>query len=137
MPDALFLAKYIGIPYAHKGRTMQGLDCWGLIKLIYRDLGTEVRDLDDYEMEGHLNGKDYFKPKDEWIKSSVPRPYDVALFVNTEGIAYHAGVITPDLKLIHASKQTGVVIVALNLITRTIKLDAYYRLKARDDNHTI
>jgi cell wall-associated NlpC family hydrolase len=127
-----FLAKYIGIPYAHKGRTMKGLDCWGLVKLIYKDLGYVVKDIEDYEMEGHLKGHDYFQPKDDWTRNSIYQQYDVALFLNTQGVAYHAGVVTPDHRLIHASKQAGVVIQNLNVVTRAIKLDGYYHLKARD-----
>jgi cell wall-associated NlpC family hydrolase len=127
-----FLSKYIGIPYVHKGRTLEGLDCWGLVKLIYKDRGFELRDLDDYEMEGHLKGKNYFNPyeNDEWSKSSIARPYDVALFVNTMGVAYHAGVVTPDHRLIHTAKNTGVVIVDLSTVLRMLKLDGYYGLKA-------
>ena len=126
-----FLAKYIGIQYVHKGRTMAGLDCWGLVKMIYRDLGHELRDIDDYEMEGHLKGHNYFEPKEEWEKRSVAQPYDVALFVNTQGIAYHAGVVTPDHRMIHAARNTRVAIINLDIATRAMKLDGYYHLKAR------
>ncbi len=126
-----FLSKYIGIPYKHKGRTLAALDCWGLILMIYKDLGFELRDSEDYEMEGHLKGQDYFQPKDEWIKCSVAGPYDVALFVNTHGIAYHAGVVTPDHRLIHCAKNTGVAIMNLNSVLKMIQLDGYYHLKVR------
>jgi probable lipoprotein NlpC len=32
-----WLAKYVGLPFRDKGRDAGGVDCWGLIYLIYRD----------------------------------------------------------------------------------------------------
>ena len=127
------LAKYIGIPYVPRGRTTAGLDCWGLVRLIYRDLGFEIPDIEDYEMEAALKGKAY----EAWIRNSLYKPFDVALYLNTEGVAFHSGIVTPDHRLIHASKQGGVVIQNLGAMNKAINLDAYYHLKARDDNDKI
>ena len=133
MPDDI-LSKYIGIPYKHKGRDLSGLDCWGLARLVYRDLGVELKEIEDYELEGSVQDNAYV---DKWIKLNAPRPYDIALFLNNKGIANHAGIITPDLRMIHASAGHGVSIVHLSTVLKMINLDAYYHLKARDDNHKI
>lgn len=37
---------YIGLPYADRGRSREGLDCWGLVRLVYADL--YAIDLPDY-----------------------------------------------------------------------------------------
>ena len=29
--------KYVGLPWAWKGRTSEGVDCYGLLRLVYRD----------------------------------------------------------------------------------------------------
>jgi cell wall-associated NlpC family hydrolase len=120
----------IGVPYKHRGRDYRsGLDCWGLVVTIYKRLGLAIRDLEDYEQEGDKKGYDYFTPKEEWIKKSFPSPYDVVLFVNSAGIAFHAGVITNELKMIHSSKHTGVVIVPLNMAARSLIIEGFYKLK--------
>lgn len=114
---------------------MTGLDCWGFIKLVYRDLGYDLKDLDVYEIEGHLKGKDYFSGREEeWELTSIPKQYDVVLFLNQHGIAYHAGMITAEGKFIHCAKNTGVAIINFDKVKSIMRVDGYYRLKARNDS---
>ena len=35
--DLSWLNRYIGKPYKYGGRDMEGLDCYGLVKVIYND----------------------------------------------------------------------------------------------------
>lgn len=38
--------KYLGVPYRHGGRSLDGLDCLGLIHMFYQDCGIPVPDGD-------------------------------------------------------------------------------------------
>lgn len=118
---------------------MKGLDCWGLVKIIYKDLGFNIKDIEDYEMEGHLHGHDYFKDRDgdDWERVSVPMQYDVALFLDTEGIAYHAGVMLPDGRMIHCAKNTGVAILNFESVKNKMRVDGFYRLKERNGHNKV
>lgn len=114
---------------------MEGLDCWGLIKAVYKDLGFNVEEIDDYEMEGHLNHTDHVSKvcPGAWEKVSKPMAYDVVLFLNQKGIAYHAGMILPDGRFIHSAKNTGVAIISFSNVKKMMRVDGYYRLKVRND----
>jgi cell wall-associated NlpC family hydrolase len=35
---AVIFDRFVGIPYLDKGRSLVGLDCWGLLHLVYREL---------------------------------------------------------------------------------------------------
>lgn len=38
--------KYVGLPYARKGRSMDGCDCWGLIQIVLREeRGIEIPEI--------------------------------------------------------------------------------------------
>jgi len=45
MSVALDTTAYVGIPWLDRGRTREGCDCWGLLRLVYTEvLGLEVPD---------------------------------------------------------------------------------------------
>ena len=47
-----WLNKYIGVPYVPGGRDMDGADCYGLVKMIYRDgLGLDLPDWETDEID--------------------------------------------------------------------------------------
>ena len=83
----LIIGKYLGIPYAHRGRTMCGLDCWGFLKLVYADLGFKLFDVEDLEYEKNwgIQGRDYFKEhyQNDWESVETPVTLDGVLFVNS------------------------------------------------------
>ncbi len=122
--------KYLGIPYKHRGRTMQALDCWGLLKFAYADLGFNLFDVEDYEKTWSQKGKNYFKENyiNDWIKVDEPQVLDAVLFLNSKGIANHAGIVLSDRKFIHACRQ-GVIISKLDDKSWKTKIEGFYRLK--------
>ena len=60
MTDKEITEKYLGIPYRHRGRSLKGLDCWGLVVLVYKDFGIDILDLKSYRENWALQGKNYF-----------------------------------------------------------------------------
>ena len=127
------IQKYLGVPYLLHGRTMQGLDCWGLIKLVYADMGHELIDIDDnYDEKWALNGKNYFAENycTQWERVEQPQLFDVLLFSNSLCVLNHAGICLSDNRFIHTCKAGTII---SDLWTWRRKFDSAYRLKANDN----
>lgn len=116
---AVIFDKYLGIPYRHGGRDIHGLDCLGLVYLIYKDCGIDIPDND-----GRDYAKDWFKTEpDRYLKGirsygvEVPldslQPLDLVYF-KMGPVVTHTGVMVDDNSFIHVLEGTTVHISTLN-----------------------
>jgi cell wall-associated NlpC family hydrolase len=131
MPEDQLIRKYVGVPYQHRGRSMDGLDCWGVIRMIYADHGIDVIDLEQYDLKWARQGKDHFlgNYSSSWIKIELTAQLeclDVILFFNDLGVASHAGIYLSKGRFIQAVARSGVVVTPLNQIWRG-KTEGIYR----------
>lgn len=123
--------KYVGIPYVHRGRSMGGLDCWGLALLIYRDLGINVWDIDDvYDESWNWRGKSLFIENyhKEWERVETPIVFDGVLFKSSKNIPLHCGVYLGNDEVIHCVRNAGVVVSKITNEIR-LKIEGFYRIK--------
>lgn len=105
--------KYMEIPFLEKGRSIDGVDCWGLVGLIYQnELGIELPDyLNYYET---TNDRDILAQtiRDErnqhWESPDDKKEFDV-IILNMRGVPMHVGVITKHNHMIHCAKGIGTV----------------------------
>ncbi len=111
---------------------MAGLDCWGFLKLAYYDLGFRLFDIEDLEYSNAwaLRDKDYFKEHHchNWQRVDIAKALDGVLFVNSRGIANHAGMVLHNRRFIHCCRQ-GVVVSRLDDLSWKEKTEGFYRLK--------
>lgn len=129
--EKLIIDKYLGIPYKHRGRTTDGLDCWGLLKLVYADLGFRLFDIEDLEYEKAWSLRhNYFKEHcaNDWDRVTFSEVLDAVLFFNSRRAANHAGIILKDRKFIHCCRA-GVIISKLDDEPWKKRIEGYYRLK--------
>ena len=126
------IEKYVGVPYRHGGRDMSGLDCWGLVKNVYEDLGYELFDLAEgsYSIDWSRIGNNYFIENyyKQWDQVYVPMLFDGVLFQNRKGICDHAGIVLSGNKFIHTCRA-GTVVSGLNGKAWKNKIYGFYRLK--------
>ena len=113
---------------------MEGLDCWGFLKLVYKDLGFKLFDIEEleYEKVWGLRGKDYFREnyENDWEKIRDTQVLDGVLFLNSRGVANHAGIVFANRKFIHCPRQ-GVVVSRLEDASWKPKIEGFYRLRNR------
>lgn len=106
--------KYLTVPFAEKGRSMEGADCWGLVQLIYKqELGIDLPSyLECYET---TNDRDVLGKliADErgakWSEPKSPQEYDI-IILNMRGVPMHVGIVLPGRRMLHCARGVGTVI---------------------------
>jgi len=130
--DISLVNQYIGIPYKHMGRDKSGLDCWGLVKLIYKDiLDIVLWDIgEEYPENWSFKGKDLFMEnyRKQWKRVTEPQTWDVVLLRNGGEVINHAGVMLKKGTFIHCIK-TGVVLSDVSEKIWKPQVAGFYRYK--------
>ena len=112
----------IGIPYEKHGRTTKGLDCYGLVHLVYGRLGKELPNFpEDYtELLNIHNAIEENKSK--FIELEKPEPYCIVTFSIYPPYVTHIGVVLDDCKrFIHIMEKRNVTIEQLDKWNKRIR----------------
>ena len=120
---------YIGIPYAERGRSFEAVDCFGLVCIMYRDMGITVPDyLDFYTTSSDVESvaDAINKNKAHWRKVEAPGVGDVLVF-NIMGFPCHVGVYVGQGDFIHSFRGTAVCVERLDSLSWSRRLSEAYR----------
>jgi len=120
---------YIGIPYKERGRSLDGVDCWGLVCLMYADMDINVPSyLHEYITSSDIDSvaTAINKNKSNWRKVEAPDVGDVLVF-NIMGFPCHVGVYVGQGDFIHSFRGTAVCVERLNSISWSRRLSEVYR----------
>jgi len=124
------IAQYIGLNYLPKGRTAEGVDCWGLVQLFYRnELHLDVPSYDDQYLNPTDRGsvsKTIIDNMGHWAKVQEQEYGDVLLF-EILGLPLHTGIYIGDGDFLHAFKNTNSCIERLKSITWNRRLLGAFR----------
>lgn len=123
--------KYIGIPFAEKGRDIKGVDCWGLVRMVYKnELGIELPSYDreyvdstDREVLARL-----VHAEDEklWHHPEKPKPFDV-IIITMLGMPTHVGIVIDGGRMLHCLKGADTVCERFNGLKWSKKVQGFAR----------
>lgn len=101
---------YMDIPFVPHGRDRRGVDCWGLVRLIYRD--HKNIDLPSFAGAAHnISDPSEVSPlfesgrDDLWQRVSAPQMFDVIGW-RAARLIYHVGIYLEDNMFLHIQKGT-------------------------------
>jgi cell wall-associated NlpC family hydrolase len=98
--------RYVGIPYRAGGRDFCGIDCWGLVRLVYdEELGIELPTYDGIfagKEDAHAAGEVMATESRKWQQVQRWQPFDVLLLRLGAGIPTHVAVYLGNGLMLHA-----------------------------------
>lgn len=101
----MWWASYIGIPFIDHGRTREGCDCWGLVRLVYKEV--LETDLPSWNAYTDLNDLGCIKvlleealPK--FDRLIAPEPFAIALMRSPSNV-FHVGVMVDQRNMLHVN----------------------------------
>ena len=136
-------ANYIGIPFAYRGRTRKGLDCWGLVHLVMREhFHIDVPSYDDVAFYEEENGCDTTHErvlavsqsiqeaaeqwKRDWHQVQKPQAGDVVLFRNA-GEPSHVGLMVDASQFLHVEEGVNSLVESVSDRLWCRRVDGYWR----------
>lgn len=104
---------YVGLPWQFAGRSRDGVDCWGLLWLVYRDVvdiqiasyAQETTDAPEREQIASLMVGELGKSPWVDIHPGQEREFDMAVFKRA-GIDSHVGVVVEPGRMLHITNGT-------------------------------
>jgi cell wall-associated NlpC family hydrolase len=121
---------YVGLAYRRGGRERPAVDCWGLVRLVYREqLGVE---LDAHATDPDL-GRAIVAERQAWspVPPAAARPGDVVL-LRRPGQPFHVGVLLAGRRLLHADEPVGVAVERVDRVRGAVEFWRHPALGAGD-----
>ncbi|MFP1683331.1 C40 family peptidase [Alloalcanivorax sp. C16-1] len=132
------LSDFIGIPFRAGGRDRSGCDCWGLLRLIYRErLGLELPSFDGYQepvsaqssalIQANRGDWQLVASRADWdVGRAVPGELDAVLFT-VGGRPNHIGVVVAPGQMIHSAAGKDSCREAFTSPTWRSRIEGFYR----------
>lgn len=130
---------YVGVPYTPKGRSRDGADCWGLVRLVYKD----QFDIDlpafseEYEADDVLRINDMLAMHREgWERVEQPQAGDVVLF-RMFGHLGHVGLAAAPGTFLHCRDGYSATVERLDAGQWKHRVEGFYRYKPKADELSV
>lgn len=122
----MYYDRLIGLPYKSNGRTLEGVDCWGLVYLFHGGkIPSYVDTYTDAEDGGQISSS-ILTNKKEWEKVETPDYGDVVV-INIKGLPVHCGIYLDNNRILHTLAGHDSVVESLNSPKWASRIEGYYR----------
>jgi len=111
---APWVKSYVGIPFKSGGRTIHGLDCYGLIRLIYLEQFNKILPLLDLysDADNFIETENVMKSYQPILAGQevgTPEIGNVCV-IKFHGLPVHLGIFVGDSFILHTLKGVGTVL---------------------------
>jgi cell wall-associated NlpC family hydrolase len=132
------LDRYVGIPFLDKGRTFEGCDCWGLLRLVYwHERGVQLPSFcERYQTDADRAAvaaliADELTPWQE-LQPGREQPFDGVL-MQDRGSAHHIGMVADRSgRLLHVEHGRSSVIVSYRNGLISHRVLGFYRHRTHE-----
>ena len=136
MTEANWASSYVGLPFLDGGRDRQGLDCWGLVRLVYAErLGIRLPDFAEVRA---ADARAVARTVADQIESGfwlpvirgAEREFDVVVMRGHEGrsgLTRHVGVVAAFDTVLHVEQHTDAVCPRLTSPSVKFRITGIYR----------
>lgn len=138
MPVPFWVGQYIDIPFQEHGRTREGVDCWGLVRMIAEEqfgillpcYATEYETTEDPNQTAPVVAHE----KKFWteIAPGEEQLGDVVV-MRMLGQPIHVGMVVGDGRMIHALKGRGITLAAYGSLEWKHRITGFYRYASTAD----
>ncbi|MCL1931269.1 MAG: NlpC/P60 family protein [Treponema sp.] len=128
-----WVKRYIGIPFVSNGRSIDGCDCYGLVRLVLRnEYGVDLPEMSDNYTDA-LNVRETARLFAENLPvlagEKIDAPEEKAVVVITEhGAAAHIGIVAGGGYVLHTGAKTGSVCQRATHPGLRGRIEGYYRV---------
>jgi len=126
------MIEYVGIPFLKDGLDRNGLDCWRLVVMVYKDrLNIDLPNFSGLFVDGSLASlkkvtRHIMETKKTWRKVNKPIPFDVIL-LRTGNMVYHCGVVIDRKRMLHVMEDVNSTIEEFTSLMWKDKIEGFYR----------
>lgn len=139
MPVPIWAGRYIGLPFAERGRDRAGLDCWGLVRLVMAE---------QFAMTLPCFAKEYQRPTDQAVIGgivqrempswrAVPAGQEElgdVVVLRMRGAPMHVGMVIGDGQMLHIEQGINSAIERYSGLRWRERVEGFFRYRTYLDD---